>query len=220
MGDFVAVVRGMADACRAFGIPVTGGNVSFYNESPQGAVHPTPVVGMLGVLDDVSAHRPTMAREGETIVLLGQTRPELGGSEALSLIHDTVAGSPPALDLLAETALTRLLADASIGSHAHDLSEGGLGVALAEIVIRSGCGARVSLPDGTEPLWGLFGESTARAIVTCAPDDVDRVLASGVPASVIGRMQGRYLDVEGVLRASVDDLRAPYDDAIPSVMDR
>src|SRR5438094_10152593 len=102
MADFAAAVRGIGDACRAFGIPVTGGNVSFYNESPKGAVHPTPVVGMLGVLDDAYAHRPAAPRPGDVIVLLGDTRPELGGSEALAVVHDTIAGRAPVIDVGAE----------------------------------------------------------------------------------------------------------------------
>lgn len=222
MADFAAAVRGMGDACRAFGIPVTGGNVSFYNTSPQGAVHPTPVVGMLGVLGDVYSLRPSAAREGDALLLLGVAKPELGGSEALAVVHDTVAGAPPRVDLGAEVALARLLADTNIGSHAHDVSEGGLAVALAEIVIRSGCGAHVTI-DG-EPLWSLFGESTARAILCCSPGEVARVLDAardaGVAAHVMGRLEGDHLEVEDVLRLSVDDLRAPFVGAIPSLMDR
>jgi phosphoribosylformylglycinamidine synthase len=218
MGDFAAAVRGIADACRAFGIPVTGGNVSFYNESPHGTIHPTPIVGMLGVLDDVYAHRPAAAREGEAIVLLGTTRDELGGSEALAVVHDTVAGRPPLLDLDAEVALTRFLATADIGSHAHDLSEGGLAVALAELCIRAGCGAVIDLDD-----VHLFSESTARALLACAPDDVDTVLSAatkaGVPARPIGRLHGSHLEIAALLRVAVDDLRRAFDGAIPVLMD-
>jgi phosphoribosylformylglycinamidine synthase II len=214
MGDFAAAVKGLGDACRAFGIPVTGGNVSFYNESPNGAVHPTVVVGMLGVLDDAYAFRPSVAREGDVIVLLGETKPELGGSEALAVIHDTIAGRAPALDLQAEVALARTLAGGRFAT-AHDLSEGGLAVALAELCIRSAVGARVSL---TGEVWGLFGESTARAIVTCPPDDVPT--DTGVLATVIGTIGGGALDIEGVLRIGIDDLRRPYERTIPDLMDR
>jgi phosphoribosylformylglycinamidine synthase subunit PurL len=221
MGDFAAAVRGIGDACRAFGIPVTGGNVSFYNTSPAGAIHPTPIVGMLGVLDDVYAHRPAVARAGDAIVLLGRTRPELGGSEALAVIQNEVKGRPPHLDLGAEVALAKLLSDTSVGGHAHDLSEGGLAVSLAELCVRSGTGATVSLDDG-DPLWMLFGESTARALLTCAPDELDAVLGAaqrcGVPARPIGSLQGSHLEVAGVLRVSVDDLTRTYEDAIPSLM--
>ena len=222
MADFAAAVRGIGDACRAFGIPVTGGNVSFYNESPQGAVHPTPVVGMLGVLDDAYAHRPARPSAGDVIVLLGETRPELGGSEALAVVHDTIAGRAPVLDVGAEVALAQLLATPSLGSHAHDLSEGGLAVALAELCMRADAGAVVTTQ--IDPVWGLFGESTARALLTCAAADVDRVLAEaaqlGVPARVIGLLDGAYLEVEAVLHLSLDEIREAYESAIPSLMDR
>jgi phosphoribosylformylglycinamidine synthase len=223
MADFAAAVRGMGDACRAFGIPVTGGNVSFYNESPQGAIHPTPIVGMLGVLDDAYAFRPPVANDGDVIVLLGATRPELGGSEALAVVHNTVAGVPPRVDVTAEVALAELLATPGLGTSAHDLSEGGLGVALAEVCIRSGAGAIVTGLEGIDPLWGLFGESTARALVTCAAADVDKVLGAAerlaVPARVIGLLGGSALEVENVLKIGVDDLRAPYEGTIPALMD-
>jgi phosphoribosylformylglycinamidine synthase len=224
MWDFAQAVRGMADACRAFGVPVVGGNVSFYNESPQGAVHPTPVVGMLGVLDDAAAHRPALPMPGEVCVLLGETRPELGGSEALAVAHDTLAGRAPELDLRREVALCRLLADTTIGAHAHDCSEGGLAVTLAEICIAAGAGLAATLPPDTEPLWALFGESTARAVVCADPGGLDRLLAAArkanVPAHVLGTLGGDALEVGGVLRTSVEDLRRAHEDAIPTLMDR
>ncbi len=219
MGDFAAAIRGMRDACLAFGIPVTGGNVSFYNESPTGAVHPTTIVGMLGVLDDVYAHRPTVARDGDIVVLLGDTRPELGGSEALAVVHDVVAGRPPSIDIAAEVALVSVLASGS-GGYAHDLSDGGLAVALAEMCIASGVGAVVKLPEGVDPLWGLFGESTARAIVTCRPDETNALLSSGIPANVIGRVMGNRLNVSGAFDVAVSDIAQVYRDAIPSLMER
>jgi phosphoribosylformylglycinamidine synthase len=222
MADFAAAVRGIGDACRAFGIPVTGGNVSFYNESPLGAVHPTPVVGMLGVLEDVYAYRPVTAKPGDVVVLLGEAMRELGGSEALAVVHDTIAGRAPSLDLAAEVAVTRLLAIPGLGSHAHDLSEGGLGVALAELCVRSGAGLVVTAE--IDPLWGLFGESTARALLTCDGVDVDRILSEaqrlGVPARVIGLVDGAHLDVAGALNVPVSDLARAYEETIPSLMDR
>ncbi len=222
MGDFAASVRGIADACRAFGIPVTGGNVSFYNESPSGAVHPTAIVGMLGVLDDVYAHRPAAAREGDAVVLLGESKPELGGSEALAVIHDTIAGRAPSLDLGNEVALTKLLATPGLGGHACDLSEGGLAVALAEMSIRSACGVRVALD--AEPLWELFGESTARALITCTDGEAEELLKQasklGVTARVIGRMEGDDLIVDKVMGVPVVGLSEVFDTAIPALMER
>jgi phosphoribosylformylglycinamidine (FGAM) synthase-like enzyme len=231
MGDFAAAVRGLGAACQAFGIPVTGGNVSFYNESPQGAVHPTVIVGMLGVLDDVYAHRPAVARPGDAIILLGTTRPELGGSEALARIHDIVAGRPPFLDIPAEVALTVFLTTSGLGAHCHDLSEGGLGVSLAEMCVRAGVGAKITLADA-DPVWTLFSESTARVLLTCSRDEVERVLAAAssarIPAVAIGTLEGEHLDVSidtrgdtgGLLRLSVDELRNAYEGAIPSLMNR
>jgi phosphoribosylformylglycinamidine synthase len=223
MWDFAEAVRGMGDACRAFGIPVTGGNVSFYNESPLGAVHPTPVVGMLGGMDDAYAHRPPAPRRGEAVLLLGETRPELGGSEALAVRHGVVSGRPPVVEASHEVALCGLLADPTIGTHAHDLSEGGLGVALAELCLGAGSGAHVRLPRGADPLWGLFGESTGRALVTCAPDDAGRVLdaarAAGVGAEAIGELRGENLRIEGALDVPLDDLRDAFEGAIPGLMD-
>ncbi len=222
MGDFAAAVRGLSDACRAYGIPVVGGNVSFYNESPAGAVHPTPVVGMLGVVDDAYTHRPAFARPGQTLVLLGATRPELGGSEVLAVVHDRVAGRPPALDLAAEVALARLLADTDLGGAAHDLSEGGLAVALAEMALGAGAGIRFELPAGAEPLWGLFGESTGRAVVACDPDDVDRLLSAAagarLPAHVLGTLDGDHLELPGALRVPVEELRQAHERTIPEAM--
>ncbi|HVE92568.1 MAG TPA: phosphoribosylformylglycinamidine synthase subunit PurL [Actinomycetota bacterium] len=223
MGDFAAVVRGMADACRAFSIPVTGGNVSFYNESPQGAVHPTPVVGMLGVLPDAYAFRPMAPGDGDVLVLLGTTRPELGGSEALAVQHSLASGRPPALDLGAEVALTSLLCDLSLGTAAHDLSEGGLAVALAEMCLASGTGASIRIPDDSAALWWLFSESTARVVVSCRPAESDALLSrarkEGVPASVIGTTGGDSLEVQGVLRVPLDDLARAHRGTIPALMD-
>ena len=223
MADFAATVRGIGDACRAFGIPVTGGNVSFYNESPQGAVHPTAIVGMLGSLDLAHEFRPAAGREGDVIVLLGSTRPELGGSEALAVVHGMVAGRAPLLDLGAEVAVATLLATPGLGTAAHDLSEGGLAVALVELCLRSGVGCRVEL-DEPPSVWQLFGESTARALVTCADGDLPRLLevaaGLGVPARRLGRLQGPTVEIVDAFALLLDDLRSVYEGAIPSLMDR
>ncbi|MGH7858566.1 MAG: AIR synthase-related protein, partial [Candidatus Binatia bacterium] len=148
------------------------------------------------------------------------TRPELGGSEALAVIHETVAGAPPLVDLGAEVALARLLSDSRVGGHAHDLSEGGLAVALAEIVIGSGCGARVTMSDASTP--HLFGESVARAVLCCRDDEiagvVERAGDAGIAATVVGRLEGSHLDVAEALRVSVDDLRVPFERTIPDLM--
>ncbi len=221
MGDFAATIRGIADACHAFGIPVTGGNVSFYNESPSGAIHPTLIVGMLGVLDDVYMHRPAAPRDGDAIVLLGTTKPELGGSEALAVIHDIVAGRAPSLDLQAEVALSSFLATPGLGRYAHDVSDGGLGVSLAELCLAGGCGATVDLGDN-DAVWTLFAESTARALLTCSPADVEVVLSAaeqaGVTARGVGALGGAHLDIAGAFRLPIEDLRSAYEGAIPALM--
>ncbi|HVL81467.1 MAG TPA: phosphoribosylformylglycinamidine synthase subunit PurL [Actinomycetota bacterium] len=222
MGDFARVVRGMGAACAEFAIPVTGGNVSFYNESPAGAVHPTPVVGMLGVLDDAYTYRPLAPRPGDVLVLLGETRPELGGSEALALVHGLVAGRAPFVDVQAEGRLVRLLGDPRLGTAAHDCSDGGLAVTLAEMAIAAGCGISVEMTPGADPVWWLFGESTARAVLACSPEEVDRVLAvagrARVPAAPIGTVTGGALEVRGVLSVALEDLAAAYRGAIPEMM--
>jgi phosphoribosylformylglycinamidine synthase len=133
---FVEAIRGMGDACRAFGTPVTGGNVSFYNENPTGAIYPTPTIGMLGLLNNRSkALSQEFKQEGDVILLLGGPCNEVGGSEYLKTIHGTVAGMPPQVDLAAEMRLYDAfleIADRQLARSAHDCSDGGLAVALAE----------------------------------------------------------------------------------------
>jgi phosphoribosylformylglycinamidine synthase len=137
-------------------------------------------------------------------------------------VHGLIAGVAPAVDLGAEVALSRLLSTPGLGSSAHDLSEGGLGVGLAELCIRAGVGARVEL-GGTSPGL-LFGESTARALVTCGSGEVDALVAladdAGVPAAVVGRMEGDALEIVGAFAIPVDELTASFEGAIPSLMDR
>ncbi len=200
MWEFAEATRGMGDACRAFGIPITGGNVSFYNEtSGEGGIPPTPTIGMVGLLDDVTRAVPAAFRgAGDDVILLGETRAELGGSEYLAVRHGLERGAPPALDLAAEQRLQKLLAAAAeqrLMRSAHDCSDGGAAIALAECAIRSGVGLDVALPaSGLRPEVALFAESAARAIVSCAPADRERFLAlareHGVPAARIGATGG------------------------------
>ncbi|HTI64523.1 MAG TPA: phosphoribosylformylglycinamidine synthase subunit PurL [Gemmatimonadaceae bacterium] len=192
-------VRGMAEACNALGTPVTGGNVSLYNENPRGAVYPTPVVGMVGLIDSL-AHitRSTFQRQHDWIVLLGEPNAEIGGSEYLARIHGTVAGRPPACDLAAERALIDALLEAiraGMVRSAHDCSDGGLAVALAECCIMDRTdqhGATIdlthwrALPDRAL----LFGEAQGRIVVsTTTPATVlDIAAARGVAARIIGQV--------------------------------
>ncbi|MDX2376290.1 phosphoribosylformylglycinamidine synthase subunit PurL [Microbacterium sp. LRZ72] len=180
MWQFSRTVEGLADACRELGIPVTGGNVSFYNQTGDQPIYPTPVVGVMGVIDDVARRIPSGWQDaGENIYLLGVTATELSGSEWASRIHGHLGGRPPRVDLDAERRLAALLHAAgqqSLISSAHDLSRGGLGQALAEGIMRFGVGARVWLReimerDGVDAAAALFSESTGRVLVTVPRED-------------------------------------------------
>ncbi|HEX7091440.1 MAG TPA: phosphoribosylformylglycinamidine synthase subunit PurL [Longimicrobiales bacterium] len=229
-------VAGIAEACRAFGTPVVSGNVSLYNESPSGAIYPTPVIGMVGVLDDVERHVRAAFREpGDAIVLLGRNTAELGGSEYLKLIHGLVAGDAPAVDLAAEKALQEAvleLAGAGLLRSAHDCAEGGLVVCLAESALADPerpLGVDVALEDDLPPAALLFGEAQGRIVVSCAPADVARVLEvagrHGVPAARIGTVgavdgpfvvRGRDIRIE----APAAELADAYHNAIPRIMEQ
>ncbi|WP_028927380.1 phosphoribosylformylglycinamidine synthase subunit PurL [Pseudonocardia acaciae] len=188
MWQFQQAVRGLADGCAALGIPVTGGNVSFYNQTGDTAIHPTPVVGVLGVIDDVAHRVPTgFATLGDRVLLLGDTREELDGGEWAHVVHGHLGGRPPRVDLTAERALASvLIAAAPTGelSSAHDLSDGGLAQALVEACLIGGRGADVVLPKNHDPFVALFSESTARALVSVPPDRLAEFTARCADASV------------------------------------
>src|SRR3954470_2063535 len=171
MWQFAEACRGLKDACLELGIPVTGGNVSLYNQTGETAILPTPVVAVLGVIEDVTRRTPTGFRAAdERVLLLGETREELSGSEWANVVHDHLGGLPPTVDLAAERALSELLVAATgVLSSAHDLSDGGLAQALVEACLRHDVGARVELAG--DPFVALFSESTARVLVTVAADD-------------------------------------------------
>ncbi|HEU4995933.1 MAG TPA: phosphoribosylformylglycinamidine synthase subunit PurL [Gemmatimonadaceae bacterium] len=229
-------VAGIAEACEALGTPVTGGNVSLYNEHPGGAVFPTPVIGMVGVIESVDhVTRSAFEKEGDEIVLLGEPTNELGGSEYLHVIHDVVAGAPPACDLQRERdlieALLEAIGDGAVRS-AHDCSDGGLAVALAECCIQNRArllGADVDLSDWSAlPLRALlFGEAQGRVVVSTPAPNV--VLAAarkhGVPAQSIGWVRGlgtplRVRVAEQMIEAPVQALADAYHEAIPRRMSR
>jgi len=229
-------VAGLAEACRAFGVPVVSGNVSLYNESPAGAIYPTPVVGMVGVLDDVERHLRAGFRDpGDAILLLGRNTAELGGSEYLKVVHGLVAGDAPAVDLEAEKALQEAvleLARAGLLRSAHDCAEGGLVVCLAESALADPerpLGCEVRLSDGLPPAALFFGEAQGRIVVSCAPEDVERVLETarrhGVPAARIGTVgePGGLFIVEGAgrrIEAAAADLADAYHHALPRIMEQ
>jgi phosphoribosylformylglycinamidine synthase II len=215
---FFESVRGLSDACKAFGVPVISGNVSFYNESFGSPIYPTPTVGLVGVLQDATK-RVTMGFKsaGDVVVLIGETEEELGGSEYLKVVHDMVAGRPPALDLEAERAVHEALLaaiEAGLVRSAHDCSEGGLAVALAECCLAGDIGALLALDDGLAPVYSLFSETQGRVVVTCADADaealIESLLAHEVPYSVLGEVGGVDLVVEDKIAIPVGDLRAAW----------
>jgi phosphoribosylformylglycinamidine synthase len=226
-------VSGMREACEALGTPVTGGNVSLYNEHPGGAVYPTPVIGMIGIVESLEhVTRSAFDRDGNEIVLLGEPTDELGGSEYLHVIHGIVAGTPPACDLQRERALIDALLEAislrAVHS-AHDCSDGGLAVALAECAIMNRTrmlGADVDLSTWSAlPLRALlFGEAQGRVIVSTAAADVvlSTARTHGVPAQQIGRVRGtqklRIRVASTVMEAPLASLADAYHEAIPRRM--
>ncbi len=193
MWQFAEAVRGLADACAALGIPVTGGNVSFYNQTGDTAIVPTPVVGVLGVIDDVDRRTPmSWGPDGELIYLLGDTRDEFSGSE-WAHIRGHLGGHPPLLDLQREKVLGEILVAASrdgMITAAHDVSDGGFAVAVVEMALRSRIGARLWLPDDVDPFVQLFAESAGRAVVVIPRSEelrfTEMCAARGVPASRVG----------------------------------
>lgn len=223
MWQFEQATHGLKDACAELGIPVTGGNVSFYNQTGETAILPTPVVGVLGVVDDVRTRLLSgFAAPGERVVLLGETREELSGSTWADVIHGHLGGRPPQVDLAAEVALGALVRDAiaaGLLTSAHDLSDGGLAVALAESTFRHGIGVEVALD---EPFVDLFSESAARAIVTVAPEHQDALVAlaeqHGVDLAVLGTTGGTALVVEGQFSVEVAELEAAWKATLPGVL--
>jgi phosphoribosylformylglycinamidine synthase II len=199
-------VEGLAEACRAFGTPVTGGNVSLYNESPAGAIDPTPTVGMVGLIaDDSHVTTQCFKRAGDVILLLGGPGDELGGSQYLAVVHGRKEGLPPRLDFARELSLheaVRELIREGLTQSAHDCSEGGLAVTLAECCISGAAplGALVELPlDGMLPEQLLFNESQSRIVLSVRPENVDVVLAAlrfhRVPVAAIGEVGGASLKI-------------------------
>jgi phosphoribosylformylglycinamidine synthase len=213
MGQFEAAVRGLSDACRALSVPVVSGNVSFYNETDGRPIPPTPTVGMVGLLEDVSQRvRIPFRCAGELIALLGETRDELGASEFLRSVHGRDEGPCPEINLEAERRLVDLLvrlAEERRLASAHDVSDGGLAVALAECAMSAGIGAKVEFEAALRPAALLFGETTGRAVITFSVEEESAVRSSaeaaGVPFRVIGRVGGERLRIRAGDRVLVDE---------------
>ena len=225
MWQFTESIRGMADACRAFETPVTGGNVSFYNESGGSAIWPTTVVGMLGLIED---HRLAVRHhigEGTVLYLLGETFPELGGSEFADAVLGVVSGRPPALDVDRERRLHGLLIESAgmdLLRSAHDCGDGGLAVALAESAIAGRTGFAVTLPGDLPPHVALFAESASRAVVTVAAERAseleDLAVAMRVPISRIGETGGPRLVFDGLAEVTLEEATAVYEESIPKLL--
>lgn len=226
--QFKEAVAGIGDACRILGTPVTGGNVSFYNESPDGPVLPTPVIGMLGLLDDADlAVGSTFQHCGDLILLLGDERGEIGGSEYLFQRTSKITGDAPSMDLAAEKALQALCVDLSrrsLISSAHDCSEGGFAVALAEALFGTGEQIGATIDCYVNPQFRLdyclFGETQSRVVISTSPKRLDAILdlaqSRGVPATVIGSVNGSGLmKIRNEISISVRLAEETYRSIIP-----
>ncbi len=228
MWQFAEAVRGLADGCAALGIPVTGGNVSFYNQTGSTAIHPTPVVGVLGVIDDVSRRIPTALGTipGETLLLLGDTRDEFDGSVWAQVSADHLGGLPPSVDLNRERLLGDVLSAASregLVSAAHDLSEGGLAQAVVESALGGETGCRITLPDGADPFTSLFSESAGRVLVAVPGTEESRFrslcAAKGLPAVPVGVVDQNsdVLEVQGLFTVALTELRSTFEKVLPGL---
>ena len=228
-------VLGMRDACGAFETPVTGGNVSLFNETDGSAIYPTPVIGMVGVIDDVAKiTRHAFQSAGDDIVLLGTNSGEFGGSEYLYVTADLVAGQPPSVDLEGERALQQAVLKMNhegVLRSAHDCSEGGLASALAECALGNGdspLGVDVQMDEDLRPVIALFGESQGRIVVSCSPENTEAVLALAGRYDVAAERIGSVSEVgsgfsikvrDGAVSATVSDVADAYFRAIPGIMD-
>ena len=226
MWQFAEATRGLADGCLQLGIPVTGGNVSFYNQTGDTAILPTPVVGVLGVIQDVARRTPmAWAGKGERIFLLGDTFDELAGSEWANHVHGHLGGLPPKVDLELERLLGEVLIAAS-SEHmivaAHDISDGGIAQALVEMALHSRLGARIRIPDDVDPFVFLFSESAARAVVAVSNEQavafIDFCTHLGLPATEIGLVTaGAALEFSELFAIGLDELHEAHTRTIPAL---
>jgi phosphoribosylformylglycinamidine synthase subunit PurL len=231
MWQFKQATTGLADGCLELGIPVTGGNVSFYNQTGDTAIFPTPVVGVLGVIDDVARRIPSgWQDEGNNIYLLGITKDELDGSVWSEVVHDHLGGKPPVVDLEFERRLAELLHGASLQglvASATDLSEAGLAQALTESVLRFNMGARVWISelcerDGIDRTAALFSESTGRVLVSVGREDDVKFVglcdARNIPVLRIGVTDNTgELEIQDLATWKLDELRAPWVATLPEL---
>jgi len=229
MWQFERAVTGLADACLEMGTPVTGGNVSFYNQTGDVAIHPTPVIGVLGVIDNVELRTPmAWGRDGELVYLLGTTRDEIAGSEWAHAIHKHLGGSPPLLDLQTEKTLAEILVAGSVQklfSAAHDVSEGGIAQTIAEMAMRSGVGVNLEVPASIDAFTFLWSESATRAVVVVPQNQNDEFLwlcaSKSFPATKIGEvdLSSKSIELAGVfgetISIDITELRAISEETLP-----
>ncbi|MGB3686617.1 MAG: phosphoribosylformylglycinamidine synthase subunit PurL [Ornithinimicrobium sp.] len=232
MWQFERAVTGLADGCKRLGIPVTGGNVSFYNQTGDVPIHPTPLVAVLGVMENVAdRNRSGWASAGDAVFLLGETRDELDGSLWAQVAHDHLGGVPPKVDLGAEITLAQTMAAATAAKwvrSAHDVSDGGLTVALAECAMRDGVvGGTINLRDvatrdNVDAFTLLFSETVARAVVTVSAENADafeRLCAQHAQSAArIGQTGGNALVLDGLCSVSIDELRSAHTKVIADAL--
>lgn len=236
MWQFAEAVRGLADGCLELGIPVTGGNVSFYNQTADTAILPTPVVGVLGVIDDVERRTPmAWGPDGELIYVLGTTRDEFAGSEWAHL-QGHLGGLPPQVDLRHEKVLAEILVAGSrdgMLTAAHDVSDGGVAQTLVEMALRSGVGARVWIPDAIDPFVFLFSESAGRAVVVVPRSEelrfTEMCAARGIAAERVGVVDSglgvdagypvgtQVIAVNDLFAVPLDELREAHERTLPNL---
>ncbi|MFC4083178.1 phosphoribosylformylglycinamidine synthase subunit PurL [Amycolatopsis samaneae] len=230
MWQFERAVHGIADGCVELGIPVTGGNVSFFNQTGDVAILPTPVVGVLGVIDDVTRRIPTGigAEAGETLLLLGETRDELDGSAWARELHGHLGGVPPKVDFAREKLLAEILVAGSrdgMISAAHDLADGGLVQALVETVLIGQCGARAFLDHDQDPFVQLFSESAGRVLVAVPRTEelrfTEMCTARGLPWRKTGVVdpEANSLELQGITTFTLDELREAWERTLPALFD-
>lgn len=225
---FAEAVAGMGEACRALDTPVTGGNVSFYNEQGGMAVYPSPVIGMVGVLDDVKKRITSFfINAGDQIAIIGHNHGELGGSEYLKTIHGWVAGPIPKLsleDIKNTVSLLVELANRELINSAHDISDGGLAVTLAECCFKHDIGAKVEHKSNLRPDALLFGESRPLIVLSFAESRLGDIKAlchkHNVPIELIGATGGGELVINDLIKCSVVGMKNIYESAIPNKMEK
>jgi phosphoribosylformylglycinamidine synthase len=226
MGQFVMAVRGIGEACRALDFPVVSGNVSLYNETNGQAILPTPAIGGVGLMKDVTKHASVPFKaSGETIIVIGDTRGHLGQSIYVREILGREEGPAPAVDLKVERRngeFVRGLITSGRVTTVHDASDGGLAVAIAEMAMSSGIGATVTTPKTSSRTGFWFGEDQARYVLAVPAPEAERLLSeaklAGVPALKLGETGGAALVFDGEPAASVATLKAAHEEWLPKLM--